>query len=203
VELLSGPPSLRHHAGGRDFSVAAAGFWQVHPAAADSLIAGLLDMLDPQPGETVLDLYAGAGALTAALADAVGVDGVVVGLESDRQAVADAELNLAEVPQAEVRRGRVTPDSVRELGAECGPQLVVLDPPRAGAGKEVMAAVHELAPRVVGYVSCDPATLARDVAELAGRGWQLARLRALDAFPMTQHVECQALLLPVSGSDGT
>jgi tRNA/tmRNA/rRNA uracil-C5-methylase (TrmA/RlmC/RlmD family) len=75
------------------------------------------------------------------------------------------------------------------------PDVVVLDPPRAGAGRDVMEAVLELRPRTVGYVSCDPATLARDVAVAAESGWQLVSLRAFDAFPMTAHVECVAALV--------
>jgi tRNA/tmRNA/rRNA uracil-C5-methylase (TrmA/RlmC/RlmD family) len=203
VEQLSGPPSLRHRVAGNDLRTSPGGFWQVHPVAADALVAGLLTYLEPRPGETVLDLYAGAGMLTGALAQAVGADGRVVGLELDRRAVADAGLNLAAIPQAEVRHGRVTLEALRNLGAEVVPDLVVLDPPRAGAGKDVVAGMDELSPRAICYVSCDTATLARDVADLVGRGWRLARLRAIDAFPMTQHVECQALLLPASDRAGT
>jgi tRNA/tmRNA/rRNA uracil-C5-methylase (TrmA/RlmC/RlmD family) len=80
---------------------------------------------------------------------------------------------------------------------------VVLDPPRAGAGREVMTAILGLRPRVVGYVSCDPGTLARDVAVAADNGWRLTALRAFDAFPMTQHVECVATLQPAEEPDAT
>jgi tRNA/tmRNA/rRNA uracil-C5-methylase (TrmA/RlmC/RlmD family) len=194
VEVLSGPSTLVQHGGGRDFEVAAVGFWQVHPAALDAFAAALRDSLAPQPGETVLDLYAGAGALTALLADEVGAAGRVLGIEADAQAVADAVANLADVPQAEVRRGRVEPAAFASL--DIRPDLVVLDPPRAGVGREIMAALLALGPRAVGYLSCDGATLARDVATAAEAGWQLTGLRAFDAFPMTQHVECLATLKP-------
>jgi tRNA/tmRNA/rRNA uracil-C5-methylase (TrmA/RlmC/RlmD family) len=196
VEVLAGPTSLIHYAAGRDFGVAAGGFWQVHPAALDHFAAGLLAALDPQPGETVLDLYAGAGALTAVLADAVGVAGRVVGIEADAQAVADATANLADLPQGEVRRGRVEPAVLGAL--DLRPDLVVLDPPRAGAGRQVMAGLLALRPRAVGYLSCDGGTLARDVAAAAESGWRLTGLRAFDAFPMTHHVECLATLEPES-----
>ncbi|HZE50422.1 MAG TPA: methyltransferase, partial [Jatrophihabitantaceae bacterium] len=152
--------------------------------------AALLDLLRPKPGDRVLDLYAGAGLFTALLASAVGAAGEVLGIEASRQAVADAEANLADLPQARVVQARVTPDVIGDA------DLVVLDPPRSGAGRDVMAAVLDRAPRAVGYVACDPAALARDVRVAVDSGWRLAALRAFDAFPMTHHVECVALLVP-------
>lgn len=193
VSVLAGPDHIRHRVGERTFRVAASGFWQVHPHALATFTAALLDAVQVQPGERVLDLYAGAGALTVALADAVGPEGQVVGIESARTAVADASANLAGVPQAEVRRGRVDPAAVAAL-AEFRPDVVVLDPPRAGAGVATMRAIAGLEPRSVGYVSCDPATLARDVRALLDLGWSLRRLQAFDAFPMTHHIECVAEL---------
>jgi tRNA/tmRNA/rRNA uracil-C5-methylase (TrmA/RlmC/RlmD family) len=179
-------------------AAAAGGFWQVHPAAAETFTAALRATLSPRPGETVLDLYCGAGALTADLARAVTSTGRVVGIESDPRAVGDAERNLSELPWAEVRRARV--DGPTLTGAGLHPDLIVLDPPRAGAGRDVMSALVALEPRAVGYLSCDPSTLARDVGAVRERGWRLAALRAFDAFPMTHHVECLATLVP--GGDG-
>ena len=201
VELISGPAELRHDLLGRRLTVSAGGFWQVHPAVAEALARAVLDAVRPRTGERVVDLYAGAGALTSALADAVGPDGEVVGLEASAAAVIDAGRNLADRPWADVRRGRVDAAAVRALGPT---DLVVLDPPRAGAGPDVLAALVALRPRAIAYVSCEPATLARDVRAAldAGReaGWGLAGLRAFDAFPMTQHVECLATLRPLTGS---
>jgi tRNA/tmRNA/rRNA uracil-C5-methylase (TrmA/RlmC/RlmD family) len=190
VERLDGPARLRHTVAERSFEVDAAGFWQVHPHAAEALAAALLDLLCPRPGERVLDLYAGAGLFTALLAEAVGPGGTVLGVEAARRAVADAAANLADLPQARIVRARVTPDVIEDA------DLVVLDPPRSGAGREVMTAVLGRRPRAVGYVACDPAALARDVRVALDAGWRLARLRAFDAFPMTHHVECIALLVP-------
>ena len=186
--MLSGPAQLRHTVAGRTFEVGAAGFWQVHPHAAQAFAGALLDMLRIRPGERVLDLYAGAGLFTALLADAVGARGAVVGVEISAQAVADTEKNLAGLPQASIVRARVVPEVVTDA------DVVVLDPPRAGAGRDVMAAVAARTRRVVGYVACDPATLARDLRVAVDAGWRLASLRAFDAFPMTQHVECVAVL---------
>lgn len=197
VTLVSGPDALRYHVRGRSFRVSAGSFWQVHPAAATVLAEALLDAVQPLPGDRVLDLYSGAGAFTAALAEAVGAAGEVVGLEGAASAAADAESNLADMPWATVRRARVDTGTLDRLGLR--PDIVVLDPPRAGAGPDVMQAILALRPRTVGYVSCDPATLARDVATARSAGWQLTGLRAFDAFPMTQHVECVATLCPDNG----
>jgi tRNA/tmRNA/rRNA uracil-C5-methylase (TrmA/RlmC/RlmD family) len=193
VTVVAGPKVLTHEVGERSFRVAAGGFWQVHPAAAAAFADALLAAVHPAPGERVLDLYAGAGALTAALAEAVGPSGKVVGIESSASAVADATANLADLPWVTVRRARVTAE---EVAAAPGPDVVVLDPPRSGAGADVMAAILARRPRTVGYVSCDPATLARDVAAARAAGWRLGSLRAFDAFPMTHHVECVATLKP-------
>jgi tRNA/tmRNA/rRNA uracil-C5-methylase (TrmA/RlmC/RlmD family) len=192
VEVLSGPERLRFDVRGRRFHVSAGGFWQVHPAAAEAFADALLDAVRPRAGERVLDLYAGAGALTAALAEAVGPTGQVLGVEASADAVRDAAENLRDLPWASVRRARVTAAELARLHTV--PDVVVLDPPRAGAGPEVMRAILALRPRTVGYVSCDPATLARDVAAAAEAGWRLTALRAFDAFPMTHHVECVATL---------
>jgi tRNA/tmRNA/rRNA uracil-C5-methylase (TrmA/RlmC/RlmD family) len=180
----------------------AATFWQVHPSAVATLGDALLAGLRPRPGDRVLDLYAGAGAFTALLAAAVGPDGAVIGVESSATAVADACRNLADVAHAEVRRGAVDAAFLQAAGVDpdlvdpdlVDPDLVVLDPPRAGAGAAVMRAILALGPRAVGYVSCDAGTLARDVAVAREQGWALASLRVFDAFPMTAHVECVAIL---------
>jgi tRNA/tmRNA/rRNA uracil-C5-methylase (TrmA/RlmC/RlmD family) len=198
VQVVDGPPRVGHQVGERRFEVDAAGFWQVHPAAAEVFLGALLDGISPRPGERVLELYAGAGALTAGLAEAVGASGSALGVESSAAAVSDAEANLADLPWATVRRDRVDETTVATSG---GADLVVLDPPRAGAGTAVMAAIAGLRPRAVGYVACDPATLARDVRSLLDAGWSLASLRAFDAFPMTHHVECVAVLTPAAGAE--
>lgn len=174
---------------GRRFQVH--GFWQVHPAAAPTLVDCVREFLRPRPGERALDLYAGVGLFTAALAELVGPGGSVVGVESDPVAVADGQANLADLPQAEIRAGDVT-----GFAAELPPaDIVVLDPPRAGAGRVVMQALTAARPRAIAYVSCDPATLAADVRVAVDNGYELRELRAFDLFPMTHHVECVAFLV--------
>jgi len=186
----------------RAFRVTGAGFWQVHPAAASTLVDAVLDAARPRPGEQALDLYCGVGLFTAALALAVGDAGGVLGIESDPRAGADARRNLHDLPQVTLETGRVERVLPRRAAGGDGlrADVVVLDPPRAGAGREVLGTVLGLRPRVVVYVACDPASLARDVATAATRGYRLAAVRALDLFPMTQHVECVATLVPAGGA---
>ena len=192
-ELKSGPVELTYQVDGRTFRVAAGGFWQPHLRAAATLTEAVLAAAAPQPGETVLDLYAGAGLFTAALADAVGATGWVVGVEGSSRAVRDAERNLAPWPWASARARAVTAAVVADLPAA---DVVVLDPPRTGAGREVMTAILGRARRAVVYVACDPAALARDLRTALDLGWRIEGLRAFDAFPMTHHVECVCVLSP-------
>jgi tRNA/tmRNA/rRNA uracil-C5-methylase (TrmA/RlmC/RlmD family) len=186
---------LTQRAAGRDWRVSVGGFWQVHPGAADVLAAAVLIALDPQPGDVALDLYSGAGLYAGVLADAVGPDGAVFAIEHDPAAVRDARHNLRPWPWARAQRGDVSAvlgrDGLRDAS------LVVLDPPRTGAARTVVDALCGTAAaglRRIAYVSCDPATLARDLRLLLAGGWQLTGLRGFDAFPMTHHVECLATL---------
>jgi tRNA/tmRNA/rRNA uracil-C5-methylase (TrmA/RlmC/RlmD family) len=142
----------------------------------------------------VWDLYAGAGLFGAALAEAVGPDGAVTLVEVAPAAVAAARENLADLPAVRVVRSGVEAALRRRLPRPV--DLVVLDPPRAGAGAAVVRAVAAARPRAVAYVACDPAAFARDVAVFRAAGWSLSALRAYDCFPMTHHVECVGLLEP-------
>jgi tRNA/tmRNA/rRNA uracil-C5-methylase (TrmA/RlmC/RlmD family) len=185
---------------GREFAVAADGFWQVHPGAPKVLVETVLDLLAPRPGERVLDLYAGVGLFSAFLAEAVGRSGGVVSVEADRRASQLAGENLADFPQAAARPGRVDRVLAEGFGSRRSlsggaTDLVVLDPPREGAKRTVVDAVAALRPRAVAYVACDPAALARDLAYFRDSGYELRDLRAFDLFPMTHHVECVALLV--------
>ncbi len=179
-----------------EFDVSARGFWQVHPGAAGTFVAAMLALLAPEPGQRVLDLYAGVGLFAAALAESVGPEGSVLAVESDHVAMQCAVGNLAPWPWAETRAGRVE----RTLGSlahqRVSADLAVLDPPRSGAGRRVVAGLAALAPQRLVYVACDPAALARDTAYLRDAGYNLDSLRAFDAFPMTHHVECVALFTP-------
>lgn len=193
--VLAGEPPVRgtvtETVRDRVFEVATDGFWQVHPGAPETLVSAVLDLLAPRPGERAMDLYAGVGLFSAFLAEAVGPTGSVVSIEGDRRASDLARSNLADLRNVKVRAGRV--DRVL-LDLDTMADVVVLDPPREGARKQVVGAVVDLAPRAVAYVACDPAALARDLSHFAARGYRLAALRSFDLFPMTHHVECVALV---------
>lgn len=182
------------------FRLRASSFWQVHPGAARTLVGQVLQELAPRPGERVVDLYAGVGLFALALADAVGTKGSVLAVEADLRAVEDGRANLAGRPHVEYRAGRVDQVLRRWRDQGVGADLVVLDPPRTGAGRAVVAGVAGLGPRALAYVACDPAALARDTAYLRAAGYRLRSLRAFDAFPMTHHVECVALFTPPDSS---
>ena len=191
--LVEGRPYLAEHAGGRIWQVSADGFWQVHPAAADTLSAAVVEALAPRPGDTVLDLYSGAGLFAGVVAPLVGPDGTVTGVESDAAAVKNARQNLGDCPQAKFLKADVA--QAASAGDLPSARLVIADPPRAGLAREVVAFLAgDSGAERFAYVSCDPATLARDLALLIEGGWQLENLRAFDAFPMTHHVECVAVL---------
>ncbi len=180
-----------------EFRIGARGFWQVHPGAAPTFVSHVLASLSPEPGERVLDLYAGAGLFAAALADAVGASGSVLAVEGHRAAVVDGMRNTASRPQVEWRHGRVDRVIRPLVRQQIRADLVVLDPPRTGAGRDVTRDIAALGPRRVAYVACDPAALARDTAYLGSAGYRLETLRAFDAFPMTHHVECIAVFGPL------
>ncbi|GEN78741.1 class I SAM-dependent RNA methyltransferase [Actinotalea fermentans] len=171
--------------------VAADGFWQVHRAAPTVLAQAVVDAVGAVPGATVVDLYAGAGLFTVPLAGLVGEQGRVVAVEGDVRAVKDARRNAHDAPWVDLHLGPVA-DVLRD-GAVARADVVVLDPPRVGAGRAVVDRVAALGADRVVYVACDPAALARDVAYLRGRGYALTGLRAFDIFPMTHHVECVAV----------
>lgn len=186
-----GSGEAHEHAAGRDWRLQAHSFWQAHPAAATTYAQVVGEYAQATPGSQAWDLYAGVGLFAAVLAAQVGEQGGVLAVESSRAAVADGERNLADLPQVRWLAQRVD----RMLAApQQQPEVVVLDPPRKGAGRPVVQAIAEAGPQRVVYVACDPAALARDVATFAEAGYRLTELRAFDAFPMTHHVECVALL---------
>ncbi len=199
-KLASEDPALTRQvvtgSGSRDFAVRASGFWQTHVHGADVLAQEVERVAQVEAGAGVMELYSGAGLFTRLLAEAAGPSGRVVSLEGDEKAVGDAHLALEDLSWAEPYVGSVDASGVAELAGalEVDPALVVLDPPRAGAGREVCQALGSLnVPRVV-LVACDPAAGARDLRELTGAGYTLASLRAWDLFPHTHHVEFVATL---------
>ena len=191
-------PPLVERAAGRDWRVAADGFWQVHPAAAQTLVDAVITGLNPQPAERAFDLYCGVGLFAGALADA-GCQ--VLGIESSRQATREARHNLRDVAD----RLKLLTDRVDRVIAQLPRRvdLVVLDPPRSGAGRAIITQLTSRGPRAIAYVACDPAALARDLGTAREQGYEPISIRAFDLFPMTHHVECVAILIPAAASEVT
>ena len=200
-------PTVVHEVvGERTFAVDDTGFWQVHRQAPAVLTAAVQDLLDRDrldPEGQHLDLYGGVGLLAAALADVVGPRARVTSVESAARATEHALENLAEWIGARAETGRVDRWLARAVETASRPErerfragTVVLDPPRSGAGRDVVVSVAALQPAQVVYVACDPVALARDVATFADLGYRLEALRAFDLFPHTHHLEAVARLVP-------
>ncbi|MFD4242255.1 class I SAM-dependent RNA methyltransferase [Streptomyces sp. NPDC058525] len=196
VHRVHGRPFVRERADGRTYRVGMGGFWQVHPQAADTLIKAVMQGLMPRKGEMALDLYCGVGIFAGALAERLGDTGAVLGIESTKRAVEDARHNLADFPRVRVEQGKVEQILPKTGITEC--DLVVLDPPRAGAGKQTVRHIAGLSARRIAYVACDPAALARDLGYFREHGYKPRTLRVFDLFPMTHHMECVAILEPVA-----
>jgi tRNA/tmRNA/rRNA uracil-C5-methylase (TrmA/RlmC/RlmD family) len=175
----------------RRWHIHAASFWQIHKRAPEIFVETVRDMANLQPDETLLDLYSGAGLFAASLAKDVGDDGEVIAVESGIDAVRDARRSCSDLPQLDL----ITADVTKWLAANSSEKfdVIVLDPPRAGAGLANIATIAAMADRAIVYVACEPSALTRDTAMLIENGWRLTRLRGFDAFPMTSHVECIAL----------
>ncbi|MEO8261354.1 MAG: class I SAM-dependent RNA methyltransferase [Pseudolysinimonas sp.] len=189
---------VREVVGNREFLVDDSGFWQVHRHAAETLSAAVGGAIDDQlfdPKAANLDLYGGVGLLAAAVGDRFGPATRITSVESDARATEHAAENLADWIGASTATAR-TEHWVRSLAtaspserARLSAATVVLDPPRAGAGRAVVDALAAVSPAQIVYVACDPVAFARDVGLFAAHGYRLEGLRAFDLFPMTHHVE--------------
>ncbi|MEV8315817.1 class I SAM-dependent RNA methyltransferase [Streptomyces sp. NPDC059900] len=198
VHRVHGRPFVRERADNRTYRVGNGGFWQVHPKAAETLMLAVMQGLTPRKGDTALDLYCGVGLFAGAIADRVGDKGAVLGIESGKRAVEDARHNLAAFDRVRIEQGKVEAALPRTGITEV--DLIVLDPPRAGAGKQTVKHLTKLGARRIAYVACDPAALARDLGYFRDGGYRVRTLRAFDLFPMTHHVECVAILEPADKS---
>jgi 23S rRNA (uracil1939-C5)-methyltransferase len=173
---------------GQEYRISANSFFQANTSQAEELVRLVRDYLDPMGGEILLDAYCGVGVLGLSLVSEVGL---LIGVEESPSAVADACFNAGLADNAEFVEGRVE-EFLPYL--ETPIDLAVLDPPRQGCASEALIALAELAPRKIVYVSCDPATLARDARRLVQAGYQLIEVQPVDMFPQTYHIESVALL---------
>jgi tRNA/tmRNA/rRNA uracil-C5-methylase (TrmA/RlmC/RlmD family) len=197
-------PGIVERVGDREFALAGDGFWQVHRGAAATLTRAVQDAIDGdafEPDAANLDLYGGVGLLAAAVGDRFGDSVRITTVESSAEATAFAGANLAEWAGAEAVSARVEEfvqglaDADRAGRDRARSATVVLDPPRSGAGRDVVAAIAESSPSQIVYVACDPVAFARDAAYLGEAGYGIAQLSAFDLFPNTHHVELVARLV--------
>lgn len=194
VRLVIGdqrPSTITELVGDREFQLADTGFWQVHRHAASTLSSAVQQAIDEarfDPRAENLDLYGGVGLLAAAVAQRFGAGTRIRSIESDDSASGYAAENLAEWVGARAETGRVD-RWLRQSAPRLEAATVVLDPPRSGAGREVIETLARLGPTQLVYVACDPVAFARDAGLLAEHGYALEAVRALDLFPNTHHVE--------------
>ena len=189
---ISGPTQLTEQVGGNSFRISPVAFWQSHRNAPTTLVKAAIAQLGIKAGDWVCDLYSGVGLFGAEILQQVGKQGVVNLIESDKTAVADARKIFAKHENVNIYAGLVD----QQLSQVKRADLILLDPPRTGAGESVIKQMVKLRPRKIVYVACDPAALARDAKYLQESGYKLDHIEAFDLFPMTQHMECLAGFSP-------
>jgi 23S rRNA (uracil1939-C5)-methyltransferase len=187
--VLMGNAYLTERIAERDYRISAGSFFQVNSAGAEALVQLVHDYLAPTDDGRLVDLYCGVGLFSLALADQVGH---VLGIEADLSAIADFRHNADGMDHVELAEGKAQIILPRLDEAV---DLLVLDPPRSGAGKQIVSEIARLGPRRLTYVSCDPATLARDARHLIECGYSLQEVQPIDLFPQTYHVESVALFV--------
>jgi len=189
VRTSEGPDIGQYSINGFNLEVSQRSFWQSHKLAPAVLTQVVGEFAEIQVGDRVLDLYGGVGLFTSQFLEAIGESGQIDLVEGSKSATSDAIRNFAEIKNVNVHTGDVAKLLPRFSQAE----VIILDPPREGAGKEVVLAMVALKPRAIVYVACDPAALARDTTYLREAGFEIAKIRAFDLFPMTHHIETVAL----------
>jgi 23S rRNA (uracil1939-C5)-methyltransferase len=185
---LVGRDYIEEEIAGRKYRLSANSFFQVNTEQAERLVRLVNEMLAPEGGETLLDLYCGVGVFGLALAKRVQQ---VIGIEENLYALEDAEANAQALGNVRLFAGRVE-EILPNLHDPV--QLVVVDPPRSGIEPTALQALIGLSPRRIAYVSCDPASLARDLKALAAAGYTARRIQPVDMFPQTYHIESITLL---------
>ena len=189
---ISGPTQIVEQVGGNSFKISPEAFWQSHKSAPVTLVKAALAELGVKSNDHVCDLYSGVGLFAAAILKELGEQGFITLIESDKSAVADARKVFLNKSNVKILGGLVA----QQLPIVKRADLILLDPPRTGAGEVVIKQLIKLKPRKIVYVACDPAALARDSKTLIDAGYKLDHISAYDLFPMTQHIECVAGFSP-------
>jgi len=192
LRVSDGPDIAHYTVGENTFEVSQKSFWQSHKDAPRILTEAVLGFAQLREGDHVLDLYGGVGLFAASFLPLIGEKGSVDIVEGSKSATADASRNFSGKDNVHIYTGDVAQHITRFSSAD----VIVLDPPREGAGKDVINHSAQLQPRAIVYVACDPAALARDAGYLREAGYQLESMRAFDLFPMTHHIESIAKFVP-------
>lgn len=188
---------IEEEVNGRKFLLNPITFWQSHIKAPSLLASVVSEMAKVRPDDQIADLYGGAGLFTGEFLNHLNSEGKIILVDSDENAMTDARRNFATEDRVKIIESRVERALKENRDELKGSSVVVLDPPRSGAGAKVLDSVISLDPRVIIYVACDPASLARDSRHLIDQGYEIS-LRAFDLFPMTHHIECVARFIKAS-----
>jgi tRNA/tmRNA/rRNA uracil-C5-methylase (TrmA/RlmC/RlmD family) len=188
-ELIEGPSELFYEVNDFDYRVSQSSFWQSNISAPAVLVETVLSFASLRAGDHILDLYGGVGLFAGAALNDIGPGGRIDIVEGSASATKDAAFNFADVSNVNIHTG----DVAREIKKFKRADVIILDPPRTGAGKDVIERIATLGARSIVYVACDPAALARDTTYLNEIGYHLENVRAFDLFPMTHHIESVAL----------
>lgn len=195
-EVIQGEKIQTFTVNHKSYQVSPDSFWQSNVNAPTILVDCVSEFAGVRAGDHLLDLYGGVGLFALQLHEAIGADGRIDLVEGSKSATADAAVNFAGAQNVKIHTGDVEKILPRFSRAD----VVILDPPRDGAKKNVIASLVECKPRSIVYVACDPAALARDSALLRDANYTLEKIRAFDLFPMTHHIECVALFTPTAVS---
>ncbi len=188
-EQVEGREQLFYEVNQVKYRVSQSSFWQSNINAPGTLVEAVLDFASLKAGDHILDLYGGVGLFAGAAQDLIGPGGRIDIVEGSAAATRDAAVNFEGLSNVFIHTG----DVLREIKKFKAANIVILDPPRTGAGKDVIERISNLGARSIIYVACDPAALARDTTYLKDAGYHLEKLRSFDLFPMTHHIESVAL----------
>jgi tRNA/tmRNA/rRNA uracil-C5-methylase (TrmA/RlmC/RlmD family) len=195
-EIIQGDQVQNFTVNGKSYQVSPDSFWQSNINAPKVLVDCVSEFADVRAGDHLLDLYGGVGLFALQLLETIGTTGRIDLVEGSKSATADAAVNFVGAENVKIHTGDVEKILPRFSSAD----VVILDPPRDGAKKNVIASLVACQPRAIVYVACDPAALARDSAFLRDANYTLEKVRAFDLFPMTHHIECVALFTPTAVS---
>jgi 23S rRNA (uracil1939-C5)-methyltransferase len=188
MTVLAGSDHLLMEVCGRRFQVSAGSFFQVNTRMAEALVTHLLEIM-PLPGETILEVYCGAGLFSTFLAPQCKR---LIGIEASQAACEDFVINLDEFDNVELYEAAAE-EALPAL--EVRPDIIVVDPPRAGLDRRVLDAILAMGATTLAYISCDPSTLGRDAARLTAGGYVLKQITPFDLFPQTYHIESVSLFI--------